>query len=983
MIARILSRLSARSRLQVAVGWMLVLALGQPVAAAPETEIAAGDLRVVFTAYDGVNAARGVRLFWRDTPLTTRSSVNVVAPGWRETFFGLGRSPGDVAVSDVPEGKRLTFQAANDAFELAYVVEVLSGNRAVLEVSGTLRKDVRAVMEYAAGYLSAVALAGQPYEALTANGPLAGRLPFAATSAELSAAMVTPPLRRLQIRSRFGTLLIEGPSEGPGLDFFDARKMPTAWFREHPVFWLGYSTAPLKPGQTFRSRITVQFLPLDAAARPERPVPRVVSLPTRDVPDARLPAPPDGQIIPEPQERTPGKGEFRITARTRIVDDGTAAARRAARELQERLQDAHGVRVPRAPAAILPERRDVIVIGTLGSPTMRRWLSETRARPVSRPEGYLLQVAPRHVLLAAADARGVLYGVFSLLQMARAGAQENGSASGALPHSHTPTLPHTHTPLPPHPPAFPAATIRDWPALPVRGVHLLADHWSGFLHRKLIRGILAPHKINTILLECQYVKWDSHPELHVPWGMEKEEVRALLALARDYHIEVIPLVETLGHVRWMFENDQHLDLAEDPEARFAYCPSNPKTYDLVFDVLEEAVDLFGRPRFFHIGHDEFLNRGRFAAEGPCKGKAITDLFVADTLKLRDFLAQRGARTLIWGDVLLGPKEAADATHAPSLAEARQLRERLPKDILITDWHYIPAASYPSLGILRDAGFEVWAATWQRPENIHGFARAAAERGSGLIQTTWTGYYGNRTALRREFPQFAAYVLAAGYAWRPDGPPPETASPAARRRFRDAWPGFVGTPRAAPGFTLDLGPVANLPWRDTSDRDGWLGYGPEHDLSALAPGAHRLGDTLFHLPEAGRAVAVSGTLLPFHYPETATVPVGRRAGQLALLMAAGWAVAENRTVGWVTVRYADGTELPVELLYGWNIRAAHDARSAFLAPVAWEGRTTGGETLHLGALTLGNPFPDKVIAAIELRSAGTEAAPILFAVSGVE
>lgn len=940
--------------------WHVVLAAGLALgaaapAAAGTTTTSAGDIRATLSTLEGVMPGTGLSVTYRDLPLISRSTVNIVSPDWSKSFLTLGRAKGSVTTTDLPEGRRIAFTADTDAVSLAYTVDVLSGNRVALTLESTLHVPGPAVIEYSAGYLSAVLLAGQPYRAETDAGAREGRFPLFGKGTDPKTAMLLPPLRRLEASSRLGALVVED-AEGPPLDLFDARKVSSVWLQEEPTFWLGHLAAPLETGKPFRSRVVLALTPAPATDLPARPSPPAASLPVTDVPDARIPPPPDPTILPAPKEWRRAPGAFRINARTRIEAADGHASRRAADEIAGRLREHLGLEVPVVPAAAANRWENVIVVAAAGSRTARRWERWSGLRPVTKREGYAVTVRRDYALVVGADARGALYGAFTLLQLARR--ESTGTVS------------------------FAAGAIRDWPVIPIRAVHLLTDDWSTFLHRDLIRDVLAPHKINTILLECEYVKWQSHPEINVPWGMSKEEVRAILAEARRYDIEVIPLVELLGHVGWMFQNGQHLDLAEDPAARYAYCPSNPATYRLVFDILGEALELFGHPRYFHIGHDEFTHRGKFAQEGPCKGKSVTELFAQDTIRLHDYLAAHRARTMMWGDMLLGPGEAADATDAPTVAEAERRRALLPKDILITDWHYQPADAYPSVGIFRRAGFDVWGATWYRPANIEGFARAAAREATGLVQTTWTGYYGNVTALRREFPQFAAYVAAACAAWAPGTPIADLQAPAAER-FLSVWPAFPHSAAPAPGFTVDLSPLANAPLRDTPARDGWLGFGPDLDLSAVPGGARRLGETLFSIPENGKGIAVSGPLLGARYPDSVTVPIGRRARELHLLLTAGWEVGENRRVGVVEVRYADGTVLPVPLLYGWNIRAATDRRVAPAAPVVWEADAPAGARVRLRAFAIRNPLPRKEIAAVRLLSAGTEAAPLLLGLTGVE
>ena len=84
--------------------------------------------------------------------------------------------------------------------------------------------------------------------------------------------------------------------------------------------------------------------------------------------------------------------------------------------------------------------------------------------------------------------------------------------------------------------------------------------------------------------------------------LEKEEVAALVASARQYHIEVTPEVRSLTHSYYLLT--RHRELAEIADAEWPdiCCPSNPKVYDLLFDLLEEYIQVM-KPRMGHAGHD--------------------------------------------------------------------------------------------------------------------------------------------------------------------------------------------------------------------------------------------------------------------------------------------------------------------------------------------------------------------------------------------
>jgi hypothetical protein len=160
-------------------------------------------------------------------------------------------------------------------------------------------------------------------------------------------------------------------------------------------------------------------------------------------------------------------------------------------------------------------------------------------------------------------------------------------------------------------------------------------------------------------------------------------------------------------------------------------------------------------------------RGRFPnPECPrCQSETVTALVVKHANRLSEWLNRRGVESMIWGDMLLGPGEAKDATHAKTLAEARQRRADIDKKIIIVDWHYAASADARSLELLRQEGFRVVAASWYAPQNIHHLSQAALAAGAeGLLQTTWMGYFPDGRAMTSQLQQFTAFVLAAEYAW---------------------------------------------------------------------------------------------------------------------------------------------------------------------------------------------------------------------------
>ena len=130
--------------------------------------------------------------------------------------------------------------------------------------------------------------------------------------------------------------------------------------------------------------------------------------------------------------------------------------------------------------------------------------------------------------------------------------------------------------------------------------------------------------------------------------LTQEELKELVAYCNAHGLEIIPEVPSLSHSDYLLT--RHPELAENPEDPVpdTYCPSNPDTYALLFDVLEEILEVF-HPKTVHIAHDEWHT----ACLCPkCKGKDPGDLLAEDINRINRWLKARGVGTMIWGDMLL-------------------------------------------------------------------------------------------------------------------------------------------------------------------------------------------------------------------------------------------------------------------------------------------------------------------------------------------
>lgn len=130
--------------------------------------------------------------------------------------------------------------------------------------------------------------------------------------------------------------------------------------------------------------------------------------------------------------------------------------------------------------------------------------------------------------------------------------------------------------------------------------------------------------------------------------LSQADVKELVLYCKERFFEVIPEVPSLGHCDYLMLG--HPEIAEIPEDPYpdTYRPSNPASYELLFDVLDEIVNVF-KPGVINIGHDEYYS---IAMCEHCGGKSGADIFAQDIIKIYDYLKKKNVRTMIWGDKLL-------------------------------------------------------------------------------------------------------------------------------------------------------------------------------------------------------------------------------------------------------------------------------------------------------------------------------------------
>ena len=435
----------------------------------------------------------------------------------------------------------------------------------------------------------------------------------------------------------------------------------------------------------------VALAPRPAAARQQRPATASDSL----------------ALVPLPREVVARPGQ-RLDAGVSVsAPGGNAEDRFAAGDLTATLRE-RGVRAPAAAGAgmqVVLLRRDAAAARAL----LER--HALRFEPAMEPEGYVLVTEPRRVTVVGATAAGVFYGAQTVKQLV----EGRGSAARLR-----------------------GAKVRDWPAMRWRGFH--DDLSRGPMptldfQKKQIR-VFAAHKVNVYSPYFEHtLAYASHPLIAPPGGaMTREQVAALVAYAKRYHVEVVPEQQTFGHLHHVLKLEKYAPLAETPHGH-VLAPGQAGSVPLVRQWFAEIDSLFPG-RFLHIGADETFELGRGQTAERVRDEGIGAVYLGFLAQIEEALRPLNRKLLFWGDV---------AMNHPDLVRT------LPKDLIAVAWQYNPQPRGFDryLTPFTEAGMETWIApgvnNWNRVypnyanalPNIQGFARDGQRLGAtGMLNTSW-------------------------------------------------------------------------------------------------------------------------------------------------------------------------------------------------------------------------------------------------------
>ncbi|MDH7571914.1 MAG: family 20 glycosylhydrolase, partial [Armatimonadota bacterium] len=188
----------------------------------------------------------------------------------------------------------------------------------------------------------------------------------------------------------------------------------------------------------------------------------------------------------------------------------------------------------------------------------------------------------------------------------------------------------------------------------VRGVHLdlkgvppTASHLCNLLD------VLQAARYNAVLVEWEDMfPWSVDPRFRCETAYTPEEVARFHAEAARRGIEVIPLVQCLGHMETPLSVPGYEPLREVPHRSDVLNPLAPGARDLVVRMVEDVLAQTPGARYFHLGGDEAWSFGTHPhtqAFVERYGKGA--LYLQHVEPILDLLNARGVRPILWHDMM--------------------------------------------------------------------------------------------------------------------------------------------------------------------------------------------------------------------------------------------------------------------------------------------------------------------------------------------
>ncbi len=371
-------------------------------------------------------------------------------------------------------------------------------------------------------------------------------------------------------------------------------------------------------------------------------------------------------------------------------------------------------------------------------------------------QGYFLNIAEKRITIEAKDNAGLFYGFTTLDQIT-----EDAVLQGVN---------------------LPLVQIKDYPELTYRSVHWdVKHHLDKEAYYYDLIDKMSRQKINGVILEIEdKLKYHSHPNIGSADAFSSKQWLAISEYANERHISISPLVQGLGHASFILKHPRYFELRDDPVSDWAFNPLNPKTYEVQFDLYDEAISITPYGKYLHVGGDEVKTTGRNS------GQSALELQLYWLNKVAKYAQKNNRIPIFWDDMPLKEAGLMDPIYDTSISEGEvdsiwKLNEsklntfldKFPRNCIYMRWNYHTPQTYGNQKAMdwfikndlqvmgATAGQTRWTLMPLREsniENIRTFAINSIKGNlSGLLLTLWDDDSPHFELYKRGIGAFAEYT----------------------------------------------------------------------------------------------------------------------------------------------------------------------------------------------------------------------------------
>lgn len=302
------------------------------------------------------------------------------------------------------------------------------------------------------------------------------------------------------------------------------------------------------------------------------------------------------------------------------------------------------------------------------------------AHEVTHPEGYTLYTRERALVILAKTRAGLFYGLQTLYQLLVPGDPAPGATLAPEATAGHGTL------------CVPRVEIVDFPSMAIRGIsNDISRGQSPRLsaEKRHIR-FLSRFKLNTYMYYIEDTfAIRRHPYIGEGRGpLTPAMVRELEAYAARYHVEIVPIYQTLGHMENMLRLPELVHLADFPGSACLNL-ADPAIYPFLEDLITEVSEGFASPSV-HIGCDETWDVGVYGSKDLVAEKGMDHALLDHYLWVIDQFKARGKEQFFMYEDI--------ASKYPVVLEG--LRDT---GMILVMWDYSPRDHYPRIDTIKGMG----------------------------------------------------------------------------------------------------------------------------------------------------------------------------------------------------------------------------------------------------------------------------------------